>query len=495
MKTIIKYIALSLFLILLSNCSEDKIELSGRGTITGKVVSVGDNVPLENTKISTSPVSSIVFTNEDGDFTIPDVEVGTYSVQAEKDGFLSTFESANVIDNASANVIFELDIETANNDAPDAPVLNSPENNAVDQNLTLDLVWTGIDPEMDDLTYEVEVLNDQNTDVLLFTDLTDATLTLSGLNYGTKYFWQVSASDGINSPVLSDVFSFNTIQFPENRIFFTRKINGNNVIFSTDEAGNELQLTSENANSWRPRKASNVNKLAFLKTDGGQTHVYTMNLDGSDVFKVTNTVAVNGFNQEELDFEWKDNNTKLVYPSFDALYEINASGSGLNMIHQTANGNFISEVDWNQNNQQLALKTNDASGYNIEIYTITNSGALVAIVLQGVNGGAGGLDFSFDGNKLLYTYDVSANENAEYRQLDSRLFIYDFTTLTVTDLSVNKVPGTNDLDPKFSPNEAEVIYVNTSNDGISQNNLKTVNVIDISIFTDLNMDAKMPDWK
>jgi len=42
MKTIIKYIALSLFLILLSNCSEDKIELSGRGTITGKVVSVGD---------------------------------------------------------------------------------------------------------------------------------------------------------------------------------------------------------------------------------------------------------------------------------------------------------------------------------------------------------------------------------------------------------------------------------------------------------------------
>ncbi len=33
------------------------------------------------------------------------------------------------------------------------------------------------------------------------------------------------------------------------------------------------------------------------------------------------------------------------------------------------------------------------------------------IILDGVNGAAGGLDYSFDGTKLLYTYDISGNEN------------------------------------------------------------------------------------
>lgn len=497
MKTALKYISLIVLTLLFNNCSEDKISLSTTGTITGKVVSLGDNLPLENTRVSTSPNSSIVFTDAQGNFVIENALIGTYSVQAQKEGFLTKFESATVIADAAVNVIFELDIETANNDAPDAPVLVSPVNNAIDQTLTVDLVWTGSDPENDDLTYEVEILNDQNTDVLMFTDLTDVTLQVTGLDYNTKYFWTVSASDNINAPVLSETFNFTTVEFPDNRIFFSRNINGNNVIFSADDNGNEFQLTTENTNSWRPRKASNIDKLAFLRTNGGQTHIYTMNLDGSDVAQVTNTVPVNGFNLEELDFEWKNNNTRIVYPSFDKLYQISVDGSGLTLLHQTLNGNFITEVDWCQSTLRLAVKTNDTSGYNVEIYTLTGNGStIINYVLQGVNGGAGGLDFSFDGTKILYSYDISGNENAEYRQLDSRLFIYDFTTLTTTDISTSKIAGTNDLDPEFSPNEAEVIFVNTSNDGISQNDVyKLVLESGVDNRTVFLSDAKMPDWK
>lgn len=481
---------------ILFSCSEDKISLSGTGTITGKVVSNGDNVPLEFTRISTNPNSSIVFTDASGNFVINDVTVGTYSVQAQKDGYLTKFESATVTDDASVNVIFELDVETANNDAPNAPVLVSPSNNATNQTLTVDLVWTGSDPEDDDLTYEVEILNDQNADVLTFTDLTDLTLEVTGLNYNTKYFWTVSASDNINNPVISETFNFKTIEFPNNRIFFTRKINGNNVIFSSDDDGNEFQLTSENTNSWRPRKASNINKLAFLRSNGGQTHIYTSDLDGSNIVQVTNTVAVNGFNFEELDFEWKSNNTKLVYPNFDKLYEINTNGSGLALIHTTLNGNFITEVDWNQSTQRLAIKTNNAAGYNVEIYTMTNSGAIIDYVLQGVNGSAGGLDYSINGLELLYTYDVSGYQDpVEYIQLDSHMFIYNITTMTVTDISVAKPAGFNDLDPKFSPNGAEVIFVNTSIDGVSEKQIHKVDLSDTLVRDVFLSNAKMPDWK
>ena len=495
MKIISKYISLILVLIAVVSCSEDKVSLSGTGAITGKVVSKGDNIPLENTKISTNPGTSIVFTDASGEFVINNVTIGTYAIEAQKDGYLSKFESSTVTEDNSVNVIFELDVETANNDAPNAPILSLPANNSVGQSLTLDLVWAGSDPEEDDLIYEVQLLNDQNSEVLMYTDLIDTTLTVSGLDYGAKYFWQVSASDNINEAVISATFNFETLEFPDNRLFFTRKINGNNVIFSADTDGNEYQLTSSSSNSWRPRKASNVDKLAFLRSNGGQTHIYTMDLNGANVTQVTNSIPVNGFNLEELDFEWTNSNTKFAYPSFDKLYKINTNGSGVTQVHQTLNGNFITEVDWNQSTQRMAVKTNNTIGYNVEIYTINNSGTIIDYVLQGVTGAAGGLDYTFDGSKLLYSYDVSGNQNTQYRQLDTHMFLYNVGAMTATDISTSKAAGTNDLDPKFSPNEAEVIYVNTSNDGVSQKDVTKLSLEDFSNITIIIENAKMPDWK
>ena len=54
--------------------------------------------------------------------------------------------------------------------------------------------------------------------------------------------------------------------------------------------------------------------------------------------------------------------------------------------------------------------------------------------------------------------------------------------------------GTNDLDPRFSPNNAEVIFTNTSNDGISVKNIMKVTLQDITR-TALFPDAEMPDWE
>lgn len=495
MKTNITYICLSLFLLLCFNCSEDKITITGKGGISGKAVTVGNNEPLDNVKISTSPSTSIVFTDANGNFSIPNIETQSYSIQAEKQGFLTVFESVTVTEENNSTVIFELDVETANNDAPDAPTLISPADNTVNTEIAVTLTWSGSDPENDTLTYTLKLLNDQNSDVLEFTDITEETYMVSGLQYGTKYFWQVSASDGINEPILSEVYNFKTVQYPDNRIFFTRKINGNNVIFSSDEAGNEFQLTSSSSNSWRPRKANTIDKIAFLRSNGGETHIYTMDLDGTNVFQVTNTVSVTGFNLEEIDFSWKSNDTQILYPSFDKLYQITTTGASLSQIHQTANGNFVTEVDWNENTSKIAVKTNNNDGYNVEIYTINTLGVIQETILTGTPGAAGGLDFSFDGNTLLYTRDISENENSEYRQLNTNMFIYNLTSTVNTNVSINKPGGTNDLDARFSPNEAKLIFVNTSNDGVSQKNMQILDIGIIDSRTTIVEDAKMPDWK
>ena len=128
------------------------------------------------------------------------------------------------------------------------------------------------------------------------------------------------------------------------------------------------------------------------------------------------------------------------------------------------------------------------------IFTIDMSGNLVDTVLSGVLGAAGGLNISVDNKLLLYTYDVSEYENADNRQLDTRIFVYEFSTTIATDVSEDKVAGTNDLDPRFSPNEAEVLFVNTSNDGISTKSIYRMG-IDNSDRTELFIDAIMPDWE
>ncbi len=121
---------------------------------------------------------------------------------------------------------------------------------------------------------------------------------------------------------------------------------------------------------------------------------------------------------------------------------------------------------------------------------------MVQTVLQNVPGAAGGLSFSVDGTKLLYSYDVSGHQDADYRQLDTHLFIYDLNAATATDISAEseKPVGMNDLDPRFSPNDAEVIFMSTSNDGISQRIIMKITLQDYSR-TNLFPDAEMPDWE
>jgi len=74
-------------------------------------------------------------------------------------------------------------------------------------------------------------------------------------------------------------------------------------------------------------------------------------------------------------------------------------------------------------------------------------------------------------------------------------FLYDFASNTSTDYSIYKVDGTNDLDPRFSPNEAKIIYVNTSNDNISERKVFTTNINDVEIRNQLFENAMMPDWE
>ncbi len=487
----------SIFVILTTvSCSEDTIDLVGLGSVKGRVVRIGTNEPLENVKISTNPGSSTVFTGADGSYRLENIPSGDYSLSAQREDLLAVFEGITVISDRELEVVFEMDVETAGNRPPNAPTLLTPADNTENLPINVELMWSASDPDDDTLTYIVSLRNDENATVERFENITDTTFTLSGLLYGVKYFWDVAANDNINSPVNSNTFAFETETPPNNRIVYTRLVNDNSVIYSADESGGtEISLTSTAKNSFRPRRNASTGKIAFLQSVGSQTHLFTMDEDGSQVKQVTSSIGVSGFNLEEIDFAWDDNGAKLLFPNQNRLYSINVDGSGLEEIYRTT-GDLITEVDKNENTGIIAIKTNNLDGYAVQIFTIDEAGVVQDVVLTGQNGAAGSINLSVDGTKLLYSRDISGSENpVTYRQLDSRVFVYDFGAMTSTDLSTDKVPGTNDLDARYSPNEASIIFVNTSNDGISAKNIFTVSISDLDARTALIENATMPDWE
>ena len=481
------------------SCNEDRIGEDDTGAISGTVVAAGSNTPIPNARIATQPVSSTVFTDSLGKFLIENVPVGEYAVEARVEDFLADFEPTTVLANTTVNVVFELDVSTANNRPPTSPQLLSPTENEVLQSVEATFSWTSDDPENDPIEYTLEVRNNQNDDVLLFENITDTTFTYSPLVLGADYVWQVSATDNINDPVLSPFGTFSVVSAPvDNRILFTRNINGNNVIFSADEDGSEFQLTPSDKNSFRPVRNVAANRIAFLQSDGAQVDVFTMNRDGSETRKITSTVKPAGFNLNEINISWPENSTRIYFPVLDKLYRINTSGQGLELVYQTTDGSLVSEVDAHESDNTIAIKTNDLSGYNTSILIIDNAGNLLDTVFSNMLGGVSGLELSVDNKQVLYTYDVSEFQNAEYRRLDSRVFIYDLDTDVATEISGSKPNGTNDLQVKYSPNEAEIILMNTSNDGISAQSIVILEVDFID--NDGNREtfkenAFMPDWK
>lgn len=484
----------------LASCSEDLIGESTKGIIKGTVVKKGTNTPLANVKISTSPTTTTTFTGTDGSFVINDAPTGDYSVKAEYSGYVTSYQGVNLqSEGQTVTVVFELSDDTSLNSAPSIPVLVSPADNSTEQPLSLNLSWTSTDPDNDSLKFDLILKNANNTIVQNINGIKTKNYNVTNLQYNNTYFWQVSVSDGVNPKVYSETRQFKTIVTPTNRFHYTKRENGNYFIVSANESNGNFNITSASQNSFRPRLNNDANRLAFLRNVAGNFQIFTSKRDGSDIMQVTNLPAT-GFSNAEIDFSWNKVGSQLIYANFDKLYRINSDGTGLSLIYSTPDGSLISECDWSYDGSKIALKTNNLSGYGVKIFIINMSGNIVQSVLSGVNGGAGGLNFSADSKKLLYTRDIAGFESIQYRQLDSRIFIYNLEDNTQQDISAmsQKINGTNDLDPRFAPNDAEVILVNTSND-----NMSTRNIVKISLTMNngnypravLFTDAEMPDWE
>lgn len=102
----IKILFLS-FLLLLFSCKESDVSVD-YGSIRGKVYDGETYEPLSGVQISTTPFTSVLLTNQNGDFVIPDVPPGEYKLKAEKNGYYSKELGIRVLSNKQTQVDFFL---------------------------------------------------------------------------------------------------------------------------------------------------------------------------------------------------------------------------------------------------------------------------------------------------------------------------------------------------------------------------------------------------
>ncbi|RMG83039.1 MAG: hypothetical protein D6714_10460 [Bacteroidetes bacterium] len=492
----ISYRVLFLALPLLwSGCQEDTIQPDVFGSLFGEVLTE-DNVAIEGATISTNPPTSIVFTDDLGRFALENIKTGTYSIRAEKAGYIPEIQSITVFENQTATVEIKMSPDSETNNPPNAPEVIAPPDGSVNQPVNLTLKWSATDPdEGDELTFDVYLFNpDLSLNTVLVSDMPEDSIQLNDLKYSTTYYWQVVVRDGVAAPVNGPVWHFTTESFPDHRFLFAKKENGKYDIYSANIAFNAFKLTQMPGSNWRPLMSPDRAKIAFISNVGIEAQLFVMNRDGSDVQQVTSGVSVAGFNNFELDYAWSPNSTQLLYMHLHKLYRINLDGSGLQLVAQAPPNYTFSECDWTPVNNQIVARVTGINPYDSKILLYDQNGNLLKEVMPDLPGSTGGAVFSIDGKYILYTYDVSQFESPDGRQLDARIFLYNLTTDVTTDLSVNKPAGTNDLDPRFSPDGAKVIFMNTNNDGISPRNIWVMNLQGDGR-TLLFEDAEMPDWR
>ncbi len=98
------------------------------------------------------------------------------------------------------------------NDPPYVPSDPSPENNAVNVTIDVDLSWVGGDPdENDTVVYDVYFeAEDQTPDIKVVDDFNETCFNLGILEYGTTYYWQIVAKDNHYAITEGPVWHFTT---------------------------------------------------------------------------------------------------------------------------------------------------------------------------------------------------------------------------------------------------------------------------------------------
>ncbi len=491
----LKTILLFLLPVILYSCKEDTIEPTLYGSISGVVTDAVTGQAISGASISTNPPTDAIATDSNGKYKINDIPIGNYAITIKKSGYVKINLSISVKDNLISSANVQLEKEVLANNPPLTPFNPYPSINLINQPITLKIAWQALDPDsLDKLFYDVYFYESNSlTQTLIAENYEDTTLTVSDLNYNTVYYWQVVVKDTAKHEIKGDVWNFKTRDFPDNPIVFAAEVDGNYEIFSTDgNDSNTVRLTYNPTREWWPRISPKRDKIAFTSDKNVEPQIFTMNRDGSNITQITQE-AITGYNNYGIGFSWSPNGEKIIYAHYNTLYRIDSDGRNLTAIAKSPEGRNFRECDWSPLGDKIVVLTMGENEYDSEIYIMNSDGSNMTKIVDNLPGKIESPAFSLDGKNIIFTHDESGYE-AGGRQLNSHIYSIDLSGNGLTDISLRKLTGTNDCNPRYSRNGAKIIFTNSSNDNSQP---KQIWIMDTNGENreQLIPSGDMPEWK
>ncbi len=490
---LIRIITLIFITFFFTYCTEDKLGTRLKGMINGRVIDERDQSPVVDAEVIISPSNDTLTTDFMGYFEKGELNPGEYTVSASHPGFINESQEVLVSPDETTTVIIYL-LRTGDNkfEFTDSIV---PTQNQEEVLLNPVFHW-GLGYYPTSVTYTLEVFESGSQQAYRrLENLTDTFAVVTGLHFGTAYQWRVTAQTN-NETVISNLHDFSTLAFPENPVMYAKRVDGISQIFVTDINGSSHnQITHNNYHSWRPLLNQQNDYVGFLSTRDINPQLYTMDINGENIIKLTN-IPTGGYYNKGVGFSWLPDGERLVFSSYNRLYRINRDGSGLLIITAINPERHFREVDWSPENDKIVALTVGVNRYDARIVLMNINGSGMEEIVSGLQGALENPGFSSDGQQILYTYDVSGFQSSDGRQLDARIFQYTRENGEITDLSQHKPAGTNDLAPRFTNNDNQIVFYNTRNLAGSSRNLYIMPPETTSADQRILLveDVEMPDW-
>jgi TolB protein len=295
------------------------------------------------------------------------------------------------------------------------------------------------------------------------------TIFLTSMVFSQTMFVYPKNNPTPSSFVISDIDSitFSTSNDPIGtaKLVYHKSIESASKIFISNLDGtDEQQLTTGTSNDYQPKFNYSRTKIVFVSDRDGQYDVYTMDIDGTNIIRVT-TTGTHGGQNGAGSAAWTGDG-KIVYTLNDTLYKINIDGSNSTPIYTAPPDRGIHSVLTSQSFNKIVVQIQSPwGGYDVEHVAMNIDGSDSKEVVPNDPGGLSLGGFSPDGNKCLYSWDTTGHEESSGRSLEHHIYILNLTSNTKIDISSGLKPdGSNDLHPIFTPDGNKILFINMQND-------------------------------
>jgi Tol biopolymer transport system component len=272
-----------------------------------------------------------------------------------------------------------------------------------------------------------------------------------------------------------EVTTFELTEGEEFRIEFQNDNGGYRKVSLTYEPDGDIVLEAMSAGMMDLISDENKRKIAFMSDRDGNLEIYTMDIDGTNLFRLTYNEAGDGLPA------WSPNGERIVFRSFrdnnQEIYIMDADGTNLTRL--TNNETRDDFPTWSIHNV-IAFESSEYFSYH-GICTITVEGKDLRCLTDDDYYIATAPVWSQDGTQIAF----ASNADGDY---EIYIMTGDGTNITrVTDNNVD------DMYPSWSPDGKKIVFSSTYDDN-SDIFVKALSSPDTVRLTTNPADDTLPSW-